>query len=113
MQQELEQIVAVGAALAAIPVGVSLGAFIASVISYKDTMMYYSRTDFARQQKLGKPEFLKLLGEDLRNLANVRRMFSGEFDDSYSWRYWSAYLESQKEQENNKYLGYRKIKEST
>src|SRR3989338_7261569 len=109
MQQELEQIVAVGAVVAAtIPFGLSLASFLSYVNSYRDTKMYFSHTDLTRQQALGKPEFLKILGEDFKNMKTV---FGGKFNHSYSMRYFSAYLESTRERENSKFLGYRKIRE--
>ena len=56
MQQELEQIVAVGAVVAAtIPFGLSLASFLSYVNSYRDTKMYFSHTDLTLQQALSKP----------------------------------------------------------
>lgn len=93
MQQELEQIVdlvtVIGAVVATVPVGFSLGALFASVISYKDNKSYYSHTDSTRQQILGKPEFVEFLKEGQRNFIN--HLLLRELDFSYSMKYFSAY----------------------
>lgn len=110
MQQELEQLVTfMGVVVATIPSGISLGAFFSAVLTYQDTKMYYSLTDKTRQKALGRPKFVEILKQDLRNMPTVFGI--GEFDSSYDMKYFSAYVYSIKEQENSKYLGYRKIRE--
>ena len=112
MSQELSDLVEVAAA-----VGGSVGALWCTFmafsrgISYKDTMGYYSLADKARQQALGKPQLVEFLKEDFRNIL---ASFGGEEPDlSYRMKYIRAYLESKEEQDDNKFIGYRKIKEDT
>ena len=112
MPQELSDLVEIAAA-----VGVGVGSvwctFMAFSrgISYKDTMEYYSLTDKARQQALGKPKFVELLKEDLRNIP-IHFFCGGELDLGYRMKYIRAYLESKEEQDDNRFIGYRKIKEN-
>ncbi len=111
MQQELEQLViSIGAITATIPIGLSFAALFSAVDSYVDAKRYYSLTDATCQQRIGRPKFLEFLKQDLRNIPTLLGV--GEFDSSYDQRYFSAYLKSTREQENNKYIGYRKIKEN-
>ncbi len=107
MSQELLDLLII--ATATLGAGPGLIIALSGNTSYRDTMMYYSQTDRTRQKALGKPQFSEVLKEDLSGL--MRTMVGKEYVSSYQMKYFSAYLESEMERENNKFIGYRKIRE--
>ena len=110
MQQELEQIIkCIGLVAAAVPAGLSFSAFHLSVLFYLDAKRDYSLTDSTRQQALGKPKFVEILKQNVKNIPTIFGIGKENYD--YHHKYFSAYSESKEEQENNRFIGYRKIKE--
>lgn len=112
MQQELSDIIEIAAAIGVLGVGpvtgVLLAPFFSALVSYGDSKSRYSRMDSARQQALGKPNYVGFVRDHFRSIPDFFGI--GDSHHEQSMKYFSAYLESEKERENNKFIGYRKIR---